>query len=277
MTFSNLRRAFFVAAIASVALAGCADSGPGTDPSVPYASVAFATPTPGSITKARPDFVSNPNAYCPAGTYAAGQAQVQLPDNGGLIITITCDYDNGGGYIYIPVPPTGGGGGTGGIPCSAVPGSTCPHPQISSKVYLKQIANAAYAFSHPPHDTRGLYGASTGNECVAAVQQVLKIAGLAQISFDGQIVTNVGTFMNLLPDNGYTRESTPQAGDIVILESAHGVGWHAGIMLTNTEMISNGSLEGQFIWSGTPEEEQVIDAQDNKYQPGTPVFFAHNP
>ncbi|MHB1799892.1 MAG: hypothetical protein ACYCUI_16620 [Vulcanimicrobiaceae bacterium] len=109
---------------------------------------------------------------------------------------------------------------------------------------------------------------------MAAVQQVLKNAGLAEIDGGTNAVSGL---MNALSDSGYTQVSTPSAGDIVILVSSTGVGEHAGIMESNTEMISNSSSSGHFNWTGTPGEEEGIDAQQVGYTPATPLYFAHNP
>ena len=120
-------------------------------------------------------------------------------------------------------------------------------------------------------NTRGLYGASFREECVAAVQQVLKDAGLSQMeTSSGAVIVNVPIFVNALQVSGYSQvgASATHAGDIVDLS-----GGHVGICLTAgcTSMISNSSTPGTFSWTDSP-------ANENEYEGnGAITYYAHDP
>jgi hypothetical protein len=118
-----------------------------------------------------------------------------------------------------------------------------------------QIYNAAQQFKQTnsaPGSDRGLKGAPARNECCAAVESVLDLAGIPEI---GDNPLSVPSFAAALPARGWVIVPQAQAvpGDFVIL----GDNDHIGIYEGNNLMISNGSTAGSFTWEASPAAQQA--------------------
>jgi hypothetical protein len=120
-------------------------------------------------------------------------------------------------------------------------------------------------------NTRGMYGAPYRNECVAALQKVLKDAGFAQMLYpNGTVIIGVSDFVNALLVSGYVQTTTPVAGDIVDLSGGH-VGIFEGDMGSSPDlMLSNMSTPGTFTWQDTP-------ANQNAYEGNGQITYYHHP
>ena len=171
----------------------------------------------------------------------------------------------------------GQGGGTPTAPWAYSP----PDPKASPNSYASRIYSAAMAFKG--HVTPGLMNAPKFAECVAALQTILKDAGLSMIA-NGTLSANA--FLNALPNSGYSSvsQADAQPGDIVVLtDQSSDPATHVGVCETGgcTEMISNSSTPGTFTWEDSPQSEnsQAAAADDNDgqgYAPSTIYFFHHN-
>jgi hypothetical protein len=148
---------------------------------------------------------------------------------------------------------------------AAAPTSSAP---MTANAMSEAIFNAAQTFkaSHlAAGSTRGLKGAPSRNECCAAVESVLDLAGVPEI---GTNPTYVPAFVAGLPARGWTVVSAAQAvrGDFVILGDRD----HIGIYEGNNLMISNGSTRGSFTWEDTPAAQQAY------YPVGAPQFWHYS-
>jgi hypothetical protein len=140
-----------------------------------------------------------------------------------------------------------------------------------------EIYASAMALASQLLHTRRLYGAPYRNECVAAVQAVLRHAGMRQIANGhGQLHLAVPSFIPALLHSGYTKTHKPIPGDIVELAALRpGTGSHVGIC-TDTgcrTMISNSSTHGTFSWGY--RDGQTTLAQNAAYGTGQPRYYHH--
>jgi hypothetical protein len=140
------------------------------------------------------------------------------------------------------------------------------------KIYASAMALAAQLLH-----TRRLYGAPYRNECVAAVQAVLRHAGMPQIANrHGRLNLAVPSFIPALLHSGYTKTHKPIPGDIVELAAARpGTGEHVGICTDDgcRTMISNSSSHGTFSWGY--RDGQTTVTQNAYYGMGQPRYYHH--
>ena len=135
---------------------------------------------------------------------------------------------------------------------------------------IAESANFFVASHFSVGSTRGLYGASTGSECVAAVQAILMQASLpfvGAVDNNGTPVVNVDRFRAAIaadtahwvriPQKNVAKQAAP--GDIWI-QGDGAAGKHAGQNHVGIcqdwscrHIVSNSSQHGSFTWSGTPQ------------------------
>jgi hypothetical protein len=168
--------------------------------------------------------------------------------------------------------------------------------EIITVAYTKAQATWVSAFNYSGTNTSMIAGTNNGiNACVAALQQILKNAGLPSI---GNGTYNVDVFVNALragwttttgPANGSVGQSGPVAsgtshpvqGDIVVEGDGNAVQGqeHVGICENDggSTIISNASYNYQglqcaaacFGWEATPTEFQ------NGFYPVLPIGYYH--
>lgn len=183
---------------------------------------------------------------------------VCVPEDSSCPEDATC-YVDSSDLPGSPVDDAGGGEGGGGGGGSGGGGGTLTYAQ---RILAATLADWGMK-------TRNLYGAPYRNECVAAVQQVLADAGLAQIlTSNGTVILYVPTFVSQLQYSDYDETTSPVAGDIVDLSDEHvGICTNAGC----TSMISNGSTAGTFSW------DQSTATQNAAVGGGSITYYHHLP
>ncbi len=174
--------------------------------------------------------------------------------------SVSGGYASGSGTsgLGISDPNAGGGGGY-----STIGDAT------SSLTYAQKMWDAARRMQisyGKPGSTRKLLGAPYRSECVAAIQQMLKMAGLSLIGSPPTL--GVDKLDSLLPASGYAQKTTANAvaGDIISYTNEH-----SGVCLSDgcTEIISNSSGSGSFSWLGS------LNYYNGYYHNYNPLVFHH--
>jgi hypothetical protein len=303
---------FATVVVATLAVVGCGGESPSSPPSLPTLGQSL-TPTPASSAPALgrkkssvngglslyPGTTGTLSVHCtdadnvgipPAGSCPYFDAPFQWTVYyGSCCATVNPSVSYGDVQITISVPAAQPPGTFFGSVQMLELGAQPPGFEDEGSFYVTVLATpkptppplpfAQRIYNSAQHDkgmnTKGLYSASQGNECVAALQKVLADAGLSQIA---NRTLAVATFQSALPNSGYVQVTQAAAvqGDIVILQDALG-GLHVGIYEGNDMMLSNSSTPETFSWEDTVETEGTEAAKSDDGLPATtPLFFHHN-